>query len=78
MNCINSKYIDDKNESKNNVFKKVIFLLLFVVSSFILILIGMHIQNKYFNKSRIKAKELEDSFNFSKRKNLNNNEILLY
>ena len=44
----------------------------------ILILIGMHIQNKYFYKNRIKAKELEDSFNFSKRKNLNNNEILLY
>ena len=82
MNYINSKYIDDKNEnknkSKNNVFKKVVFLLLFVASSLILILIGMHIQNKYFNKSRIKAKELEDSFNFSKRKNLNNNEILLY
>ncbi len=82
MNCINSEYINDKiksnNKSKSNAFIKVIFLILFAISSMILILIGMHIQNKYFYKNRIKAKELEDSFNFSKRKNLNNNEILLY
>ena len=82
MNYANSEYIDDKiknnNKRKSKSFIKVIFLILFVISSLILILIGMHIQNKYFYKRRIKAKELEDSFNFSKRKNLNNNEILLY
>jgi len=82
INYINSEYIDDnikdKRKSKSNAFIKVIFLILFIAASLLLILIGMHIQKKYCYKNRIKAKELEDRFNFSKKKYQNKNEILLY
>jgi len=69
----------DNNENNDRIIKFIILTILLVISSVLLILIGMYIQNKYCNKKKkIKANELtEESFSYEDENNNKNKEKFL-
>ena len=72
----NYNEINDKKMNKIKISKYIIIIILLFIFSFILILFGMIIQRKYFNKNRrIRANELEDNFTYESYYNKKNNII---
>ena len=73
-----NNYIDNydnnnKIPKKIGILKSIVLGLLLMISSFLLILFGMIIQKKIFNKNKkINANELEESFTYKPEKNNEN------
>ena len=73
-----NNYIDNydnnnKIPKKIGILKSIVLGLLIMISSFLLILFGMIIQKKIFNKNKkINANELEESFTYKPEKNNEN------
>ena len=64
FNYISDEQINNNNsDNKDEIIKYIILGIIFVISSILLIFIGMYIQNKYFNKKKIKANEM-DSYGY--------------
>jgi hypothetical protein len=79
-NKINNNDNDKHNDKHNEIIKYIFIGILILISSILLVLIGMYIQKKYCNdKKKAKANELEDdeSFNYDDNKNKTNQEIFL-
>jgi hypothetical protein len=79
-NKINDKDNDNDNHNNNEIIKYIFIGILILISSILLVLIGMYIQKKFCNdKKKVKANELEDdeSFNYDDSKNKTNQEIFL-
>ena len=53
----------NNNDNKDEIIKYIIIGIIIVISSILLIFIGMYIQNKYFNKKKIKVEEM-DSYGY--------------
>ena len=73
-------YFDNEKEEikKDGIIKYIIFGILIVMSSFLLILLGMFIQIRYFNIiKKIKANELEESFTHDKKEEKTKEENLV-
>jgi len=63
---------NDNTDNKDEIIKYIILGIIFIISSILLIFIGMCIQNKYFSKKKVKANEM-DSYGYEdvdKEKNL--------
>ena len=54
---------EQNNDNKDEIIKYIILGIIFIISSILLIIIGMYIQNKYFGKKKIKANEM-DSYGY--------------
>ena len=66
-----NNYFDDEsedvNENKDEILKYIVFGILLFIVSVLLIILGMFIQKKYFNKKKKRANELKSSFDYENK-----------
>ena len=80
---MNNYYDNEKDTEKNKKYMITIYIIigiLLIVFCFLLIMFGMYIQKRYFNKKKKRANELDNSFDYeNKEDNMiqeeNNDEI---